>query len=228
MWCIYRIVNTVNGKTYIGQHRYKNLNDEYMGSGKLLKIAIKKYGIDKFEKEILVSKIPNEKYADIAEINHISIERKRGKAEYNLASGGEGRKGAPMTEEAKMKIRMKLLGNHYSAGKNLGNQNAKGYKHTDEAKKKIGMASLGNQYSKGKNIGNQHAKGNVLSKETREQMSKSRMGNSNNGVSIIRCVETGEIHRAREWILLGYQNAYTVANGKAKTCKKMHFEKVLA
>ena len=44
MYYIYRITNLINNKTYIGQHKYKKINDYYMGGGKNIKRAIKKYG----------------------------------------------------------------------------------------------------------------------------------------------------------------------------------------
>lgn len=48
---IYCITNIINGKKYIGQN--KTSNPKYLGSGKLLKLAFKKYGRENFLKEIL-------------------------------------------------------------------------------------------------------------------------------------------------------------------------------
>lgn len=40
MYYIYRTTNLINGKTYIGQHNTKDImNDQYKGSGKLIKKA---------------------------------------------------------------------------------------------------------------------------------------------------------------------------------------------
>ena len=108
MYCIYRITNLINGKTYIGQHKYKKLNDSYMGSGKHLKSAKAKYGIENFKKDILVFGIVRKDFIDLLEKEYIKFYRSIGKAEYNIADGGEGNggwnKGIPMSNEQKMKL----------------------------------------------------------------------------------------------------------------------------
>jgi hypothetical protein len=50
---IYKITNKINNKIYIGIHQTDNVNDNYMGSGKLIKAAIKKYGKSSFNKDII-------------------------------------------------------------------------------------------------------------------------------------------------------------------------------
>lgn len=80
MYYIYRITNKVNGKTYIGQHKYKKLNDSYMGSGVYLKAAKKKYGIENFEK-FLIQYCYSKEETDKAERFWIAEYRRRGKAE---------------------------------------------------------------------------------------------------------------------------------------------------
>lgn len=50
---IYKTVNTLNGMYYFGRHSTKNLDDGYLGSGKYLLNAFKKYGKQHFKREIL-------------------------------------------------------------------------------------------------------------------------------------------------------------------------------
>jgi len=52
MYYIYLTTNLINNKKYIGQHKGE-INDNYLGSGHALKIAIAKYGRSNFTKEII-------------------------------------------------------------------------------------------------------------------------------------------------------------------------------
>ena len=49
---VYMWTNNINNKKYIGAH-VGNINDGYLGSGKYFKNAIKKYGIENFNRTIL-------------------------------------------------------------------------------------------------------------------------------------------------------------------------------
>ena len=57
---IYLTTNNINGMKYIGKH-YGELDDPYLGSGKILKRAITKYGKENFTKSILSISINDEK-----------------------------------------------------------------------------------------------------------------------------------------------------------------------
>lgn len=88
-YTIYKISNLLDGKIYIGSHKTKKLDDEYMGSGKYLKSAQKKYGMDNFKKEILfVFDNPEEMYAKEAEL--VNEEFLVTENTYNLKVGGFG------------------------------------------------------------------------------------------------------------------------------------------
>jgi hypothetical protein len=85
---IYKIINKINGNWYIGKTNGKDPN--YIGSGKLLKQAKQKYGIENFEKIILETvedeQILNEREQYwIAQTNAVDDPQS-----YNLAQGGEG------------------------------------------------------------------------------------------------------------------------------------------
>ena len=79
----------VNNKIYIGVHATKDMNDGYMGSGKNIQSAIKKYGIINFKKDILFTfSSADEMYAKEKEV--VTEEFLLRKDTYNLRVGGTG------------------------------------------------------------------------------------------------------------------------------------------
>jgi hypothetical protein len=88
-YLIYKITNKINGKIYIGKHQTKNLNDCYMGSGKRLSLAIQKYGIENFEKEILFQ-FDNEYDMNAKEAELVTREFVKEETNYNICPGGHG------------------------------------------------------------------------------------------------------------------------------------------
>lgn len=88
-YIIYKITNLITKKQYVGKHITTDLNDCYMGSGKILKRSFKKYGIDNFHKEIIEECLNEETMNErecfwISELNCFSPNG------YNINTGGKG------------------------------------------------------------------------------------------------------------------------------------------
>ena len=153
---IYMIVNKINNKIYIGKHTTKNPYDDYMGSGKLILTAIKKYGKDNFDKIILFClSTENEAYLKESEI--VTAEFVKREDTYNLTVGGEGfstgenhprhLKGKHFTEDVRQKISDAL----------------KGIQFSDEWKEKLSNAKKGENNPKARAILKLDSEGNIVS-----------------------------------------------------------------
>ena len=86
---IYKTTNRVNGKIYVGLHSTDNINDSYLGSGWVLKSAIKKYGCKNFSREILLILDSRDEAREIESmlVDESFIKRPD---TYNLQEGGMG------------------------------------------------------------------------------------------------------------------------------------------
>lgn len=129
---IYLTTNLINNNKYIGKH-HGELDDDYLGSGTLLKQAIKKYGKENFKREILfISKTAEENSQKEKEFIKVfnAVEDRNF---YNIHEGGDGgNTRAGWTEEQKALYSKKL------SIKNSGKENPRyGVKLTEETKNKI-------------------------------------------------------------------------------------------
>lgn len=88
-YIVYKTVNKINGKYYIGVHKSKVLQDDYLGSGVHLKRAISKYGKGNFSRENLyVFDSEEEMFSKEKEI--VNKELISDEFCYNLTEGGVG------------------------------------------------------------------------------------------------------------------------------------------
>ena len=183
MFYIYCITNNINGKTYIGQRKCPidklPEEDDYMGSGELIKRAIKKYGKENFSKTILESGIETKKEVDKREIYFIAKYKKIGKAEYNVSIGGTG---GNLGEEVNKLIK-KSKQNITEETRRKMSESAKKKTFTLEHRKNIGISSIGNKSRKGQHISDEQKKkqseklkGRKFTDEHKKKISESLKG----------------------------------------------------
>lgn len=141
---IYKTINKINGKFYIGKDTHDN--PKYLGSGLLLKQAITKYGKDNFVKEIL-ERCDTIQQLDLREKYWINILNSQNKdIGYNIADGGSG--GNTYTEETKKRMSKFFKGRVISEETRKKMSDAsKGKRLTDEVKKKLSIAHTGKKLS---------------------------------------------------------------------------------
>jgi len=147
---IYITTNMMNGKKYIGQRKLNDNWKGYLGSGKILKRAVKKYGRENFSREIIAVAYSKEKLSEL-EIAFIKYHNASNSRDYyNITNGGEG---FPFKHSLKSRQKM--------------SNSQKGRIVSDETKIKLGIAHKGEK---------NHNYGKHLSIETRQKLSLAKTG----------------------------------------------------
>ena len=151
MGIIYMTTNIINGRKYIGVDT-KN-NKYYFGSGKSIKLAIKKYGSENFIKEIIES---SEDKSYLFEREKYWIEyydAVNSKLFYNISDGGKG--GNMLNNEES--IRKHKIGSKKGTDKANLLRKGKTYEEiygdkSEDEKEKRRLAGLGKKYDKERNL----------------------------------------------------------------------------
>ena len=198
---IYVTTNLVNNKKYIGQHKSKIFDNNYLGSGVLLQKAIKKYGKENFSC-CIIEEANSEEELNALENHYVNIYNAIDDENfYNLCEGGIGNWnyvnshreeynvgmiGKHHTEETKKKISQSKTGNvhHTEETKQKLREISSRYRHTDEAKRKIGDAHRGMKFSdEAKKHISEGLKGRKLSEETKRKISEGGKGKKHKKMS---------------------------------------------
>lgn len=147
---LYKTTNLVNNKSYIGIHQTTDLDDGYLGSGLAFKRAIKKYGKENFQREIL--EYCNSFNELLEKEKHYVNENWVGKDDnYNLKTGGQS--SGILSKESREKISATLK-QKYESGEIL--YHGRPYIPTEEIKGKI-SSTLKKRYK----LNQHHSNGSV-------------------------------------------------------------------
>ena len=107
---VYIITNKINGKKYIGSSRKSQIDENYYGSGKVVKDALKKYGKENFIREILWEGEGNAR--DIETCYLIEFNASKNPMFYNMTNDARGND--LHQESTKRTVSEKLTGRKFS------------------------------------------------------------------------------------------------------------------
>ena len=172
-YTVYKTTNLITGKIYIGVHRTKNLEDNYFGSNKELKIDIKKLGKNNFKKEILFfcSSVEEMYFKEEELVDFNFVNRKD---TYNIMVGGYGCKEmAQSTKILLSEINKGIKRPHISeSNKKRPGEDHPLYntKRPPETLKKMSDSHKGQiPWCKGKQQTEEHRKNNILGQKNRKK-----------------------------------------------------------
>lgn len=215
---IYKVLNKINGKVYIGQttqnlktrwsqHKYNSKN----GSCKINR-AIRKYGIENFEIQEIdngncIEELNKKEEFYIKKYDSINYG-------YNIRSGG---KNSIRSQETKNKISKARKGKY--KGKNAGFY---GKKHTDQTKNKM------SEIRKKSGIGNKNKLGKTHTEEFKNKCKDRMKGNSYSKKRAVKCLNNNIVYESvvKACAELGLDNrsVHRVLKGEYSHTKGFKFE----
>ena len=171
---LYKTTCKITGKFYVGMHSTSNLNDGYIGSGKLLWYSIKKHGKENHEKEILEF-FSSRKDLGKREKEIVNEDFLNDPFCMNIQPGGEFRSiGFRHSEETKKKmskIQKTIQNDPTIKAKKI--KALTGKKRTLEQRKKMSESLTGRKFSED-HIKKITKASSTRSKETRKKLSDAR------------------------------------------------------
>jgi len=210
---VYLTINLINNKKYIGKHSTDKIEDGYLGSGELLKKAIKKYGKENFKREILEFCNSHEEALDIEREIGDKLDVSNKYIFYNLKQCGEGGT-FEFSEESRKLMSLSHIGKEpWNKNKKLSEEHCnnlsvthKGHPNTNKGKKKPEWCGREQTEQKRRklreaNIGKRH------SPETIEKLRRINSGEnhpmsgkhiSKEHIEAIRAANTGRVSHKRQ------------------------------
>lgn len=225
MYYVYLIQNRINQKIYIGKRKSNNPEkDSYMGSGKLIKSAIQKYGKENFQKVILGVFDSHEEAANLESLL-VTQEFISSGYSYNLHEGGYGGflhiNNLPIDERPNVvSIREKCKSGVLRIGGsdkwtaesrdkvvNRGKLNnelglTSGWQHTSNTKRRLSETSSGTRNS-------QYGKKSYTNVETNEKK-RFLVGKQPDGWELTTLLNENRMVNSKRWYNDGNKNYYLV------------------